>query len=1191
MAGTKVTQLNEDANPTSDDLVLAVDNATGTSKKVSMGNLVEKGGAGALAGKASITYVDAQDAAILSTKGQANGIAPLGSDVKINPTYLPDNWPTVTTQFMGVNAAGAEFGSTFPGVYGTDYIYNGLASYNYLASRGHKLTRVPFRWERIQHTLGGALDTSELTRLQQTVAQANSAGLRVILDLHNYARYNQSGNDLILGSASLTQAHLVDLWTRLSTAFKGGYDVGYSIMNEPHDMPGTLGTFSGSTLFDWVSGVQNWTSSSTLANSSGRLSISKAVSGSWDNLQADTGGQALTLSSNRKTLRFKITADAAVTGNWKAFGRWQDTGFTWSDFDDCTTVMYRSDNSTVVTALPAGVECYVESTFVTAIPTDAISLGFQIEANSPPTQTATFYIDNFQHGTVTGALTGAEQWESISTAVYNAIVANGDANTVYVCLYGWAHGVSDHPDGWWIPGATPELHLYFDDDRSGIYANSYATETTNAINGGYASVTERALARLAEFTVWLGATRGFVGEIGWPNTSDWNAVGNAVYGVAYAADLDVTYWAASEWLDTGYPLVPYHTNGGASLSTTTEIAAVIEAYPSKSQDLRSYIDELTTTVTGETGEPGDPGTTPWVYRGTYDNDTEYAEGDAVTYSGGLYRFTSGSTGVAPDIGQAEALTSGDKATITIGKTGSGTDFECDGVDDNVQFQAAMDLAVAGTNAAPANIMVIGYNYAWQYSFSDAVVLKPVTGGNAVHIYMDNAVIKNANGYSGEKFISQNFYSEINSNYNSYSTLGGFYLHGGILEGNSGNGTIHTFTYANFAAFPATGVDGRIYVDRATDTGYMWNGSAYYYAGAGNTAYGSGIKNNGKHWRAYAHHQIKIYGFHYVIEDTEIYDSLEFALYSEQTNTDTEVFNDYATMETVLRHLSIVGYNLGGINWLGPHDSTWYDIGPHTNHWVVDTVLYNVYIAAGANFNGGGLVVHNFHPWANTASYGANVVLDHASIRGDAYIEGSTNGVGLRAISSTMSLDLVTTNTALGVELTDCYNVSLRVDNYYQFVTLEKLVKIIGTLTGSQIYIKNIDNNNLSGSPQVFDITEAGDVKYCLFWARIPHLSPEVAIGLDVGDLDETNELDIIKFGDPTWNTRTIRQLPMGGDYARMTNDGWENMKFQPQTLHGTPWNDWLEYDGSHLYMTNHTGTRHQLNALDYSGSSVDGGSA
>jgi len=1124
MAGTKVSQLNEDSNPTSDDLVLAVDNATGQSKKVSMGNIVEKGGAGVLAAKASITYVDAQDAAIVATKGQPDGIAPLGTDAKLNAIYLPDNWPTITSQYMGVNAAGGEFGSVFPGTYDTDYHYNSLASYTYLASRGHKLVRVPFRWERIQHTLGGVLDTSELTRLQQATAQANAAGLRVILDLHNYARYND-GTDLILGSDDLTQAHLVDVWTKLSTAFKTGYDVGYSIMNEPHDMPGVRGTFAGTAMYGWPSSTMSWTGDGTLSQTGGKLRNTITVSGGgYKTYRYDDAAQRTNFVADKATIEFECTIPTGTTGNWKAKAWAQDSAF--ADIAESNTIIIRSDTDELTTYLVPNVMCTVRTTFAAAIPSDGEGFGIQIEASSPPDQTLVVDVDNYTIGTVTGAVTGAEQWETISTAVYTAIRNNTDANDVYVCLYGWAHAVDDH-DSWWLPGAIPELHLYFDDDKSGIYASSYSTENSNAVGQGFASVTARSLDRLSDLTTWLGTNKGFIGEIGWPNTTDWNAVGNAVYAAAYAADLDVTYWAASEWLDTGYPLVPYHTNSGSTLSTATAIADVIEDYPSKVQNLRSYIDSL----------------------------------------------------------------DGNSATITIGKTGSGANFECDGTDDQVQFQAAMDLAVAGTDAAPAIITVIGYNKAWQYSFSDAVVLKPVSGGNAVHIYMSNAVIKNADGYSGEKFISQNFYNEINSNYNSYSTLGGFYLHGGILEGNSEHGTIHTFTYANFAAFPGTGVTGNIYVDRETDTGYMWNGSAYYYAGDGTSAYGTGIKNNGKHWRAYAHHQIKIYGFHYVIEDTEIYDSLEFSLYSEQTNTDTEVFNDYATMETVLRHISIVGYNLGAINWLGPHDSTWYDVGPHTNQYSVGTVLYNVYISAGANYNGGGLVVHNFHPWGNTATYGANVVLDHASIRGDAYIEGSTNGVGLRAKSSTFSLDLVSTNTAIGVELTDCYNVSLQIDNYYQFVTMQKLVKILGNLRNSQIYIKNIDDNNLSGSPQVFDIASAGDIKYCLFWARIPYLSPEVAIGLDVGDLDETNELDIIKFGSPSWNTRTIRQIPMGGDYARMTNDGWANMKFEPQTLHGTPWADWLEYDGTDVYMTTHAGTRYKLNALDYSGSSVDGGSA
>lgn len=44
MAQIKVSQLTEDTAPTSDDFVLAVDNATHASKKVTMGNIVRKAG-------------------------------------------------------------------------------------------------------------------------------------------------------------------------------------------------------------------------------------------------------------------------------------------------------------------------------------------------------------------------------------------------------------------------------------------------------------------------------------------------------------------------------------------------------------------------------------------------------------------------------------------------------------------------------------------------------------------------------------------------------------------------------------------------------------------------------------------------------------------------------------------------------------------------------------------------------------------------------------------------------------------------------------------------------------------------------------------------------------------------------------------------------------------------------------------
>src|SRR5690606_40639854 len=51
------------------------------------------------------------------------------------------------------------------------------------------LVRIPFRWERVQRNPGQALDATELQRLQDAVTRARNAGLKVIIDMHNYGAY------------------------------------------------------------------------------------------------------------------------------------------------------------------------------------------------------------------------------------------------------------------------------------------------------------------------------------------------------------------------------------------------------------------------------------------------------------------------------------------------------------------------------------------------------------------------------------------------------------------------------------------------------------------------------------------------------------------------------------------------------------------------------------------------------------------------------------------------------------------------------------------------------------------------------------------------------------------------------------------------------------------------------------------
>ncbi len=149
----------------------------------------------------------------------------------------------------GVNVAGGEFGapsvaptSSFsnhdPGRYGIAYHYDSRATFDYLAAHGIELVRLPFRWERLQPRLGGPLDRAELRRLKAAVARAGAAGLKVILDLHNYGGYylydGTQGVRRTIGSPQLPIRRFADLWRRISRNF--GHNptvIGYDLMNEP----------------------------------------------------------------------------------------------------------------------------------------------------------------------------------------------------------------------------------------------------------------------------------------------------------------------------------------------------------------------------------------------------------------------------------------------------------------------------------------------------------------------------------------------------------------------------------------------------------------------------------------------------------------------------------------------------------------------------------------------------------------------------------------------------------------------------------------------------------------------------------------------------------------------------------------------------------------------------------------------
>jgi len=149
------------------------------------------------------------------------------------PPIMPP--PVVSSSPFGVNLAGGEFGSS-TAAYGTGYIYPNTGELDYYKSKGLKLIRLPFKWERLQPVMNAALDATELGRVMSFIDAANERELSIVLDCHNYARRSISGTNFIIGTPEVPVQAFRDFWTRMAAAFKTKKIWAYDMMNEPHDM-------------------------------------------------------------------------------------------------------------------------------------------------------------------------------------------------------------------------------------------------------------------------------------------------------------------------------------------------------------------------------------------------------------------------------------------------------------------------------------------------------------------------------------------------------------------------------------------------------------------------------------------------------------------------------------------------------------------------------------------------------------------------------------------------------------------------------------------------------------------------------------------------------------------------------------------------------------------------------------------
>lgn len=137
---------------------------------------------------------------------------------------------------IGINMSGANFAPHItPGKVGTNYFYPDKSYFEYYASKNIRLIRFPFIWERLQHDLYKGVNFDQMRLLKRTLDFAAEYDQKVILDMHNYARYKGK----LIGSAAVPYEAYANVWRKLASEFKDHPALfGYDIMNEPHSTKG-----------------------------------------------------------------------------------------------------------------------------------------------------------------------------------------------------------------------------------------------------------------------------------------------------------------------------------------------------------------------------------------------------------------------------------------------------------------------------------------------------------------------------------------------------------------------------------------------------------------------------------------------------------------------------------------------------------------------------------------------------------------------------------------------------------------------------------------------------------------------------------------------------------------------------------------------------------------------------------------
>jgi endoglucanase len=203
---------------------------------------------------------------------------------------------TGTLKYAGVNIAGFDFGCGTDGTCLASKAWPPLSQYGgndglgqmqrFKNTNGFNIFRLPVGWQYlVNDQLGAGINQANFAKYDALVQACLSTGADCVIDIHNYARFNNG----IIGQGGPSNAQFVALWTDLARRYASNSRILFGIMNEPHDVP---------DIKAWAATVQavvtairntgaksqlillpgnNWTSAETFVSNGSADALSKVV--------------------------------------------------------------------------------------------------------------------------------------------------------------------------------------------------------------------------------------------------------------------------------------------------------------------------------------------------------------------------------------------------------------------------------------------------------------------------------------------------------------------------------------------------------------------------------------------------------------------------------------------------------------------------------------------------------------------------------------------------------------------------------------------------------------------------------------------------------------------------------------------------------------------------------------------------